>query len=318
MKKLTFEPSWVDIQAAHQAIVPYIHRTAVLTNQNINKLAGCQIYFKCENFQKVGAFKIRGASCALLSLTAAERKKGVATDSSGNHAQGIALAAQKLGIKAHIVMPNNAPNIKVNAVKSYGAHIIRSGNMPKDREEKVQEIVDQTGAIYIPSYNHYNIIAGQATAAKELIEEVKTLDIVMTPIGGGGLMSGTALSTKAMLPNALIVGGEPANVDDAYQSFHAGKIIQNTTADTIADGLRTNLKDKTFGIITKYVNEIIRVSEQEIIEAMQLIWERMKIIVEPSSAVPLAALLKEKNRFKNKKVGIILSGGNVDLKNLPF
>lgn len=318
MKKLIFEPNWVDIQAAHQVIVPYIHRTAVLTNQNINQIAGCQIYFKCENFQKVGAFKIRGATCALLALDEEERKRGVATDSSGNHAQGIALAAKKLGIQAHIVMPNNAPLIKVNAVKGYGAHIIRSGNLPKDREDVVQEIVKKTAAIYIPSYNDYNIIAGQATAAKELIEDVRILDIIMAPIGGGGLMSGTALTTKFMLPHALVLGGEPANVDDAYQSFHAKKIIKNQTVDTIADGLRTNLKDKTFKIISKYVDEIIRVTEQEIIDAMHLIWERMKIIIEPSAAVPLAALLKEKERFKDKKIGIILSGGNVDLKSLPF
>ncbi|MCP4440808.1 MAG: threonine/serine dehydratase [Aureispira sp.] len=318
MEKLNTEPNWADIQAAHQAIVPYVHRTPVLTNQNINKLTGCQVYFKCENFQKVGAFKIRGATCALLALTEEERKKGVATDSSGNHAQGIALASKKLGIKAHIVMPQNTPSIKLNAVKDYGANIIRSGNHPDDREKMVEQVVADTGAIYIPSYNHYNIIAGQATAAKELIEEVRILDVLMAPIGGGGLMSGTAISTKNMLPNAQIIGTEPLGANDAYLSLQAGTIVPNQTVNTIADGLRTNLKDKTFGIISKYVEEIITVTEQEIIGAMHLIWERMKIIVEPSSAVPLAALLKQKKRFKNKKIGIILSGGNVDLKNLPF
>ena len=318
MEKITSIPTLSQIQAAHKAIRPYVHQTPVLTNESINKITGASIYFKCENFQKIGAFKIRGATCATLALSETEKLNGIATHSSGNHAQAVALTAKIHQINAYVVMPKTAPEIKKNATKGYGAKVTICAPTLAARQATLDQIIKETGATYIPSYDHYNVIAGQATVAKELIEEIPNLEMIMSPIGGGGLMSGTALSTHYLLPNAKIIGAEPKLVDDAYRSFKTGVKQVNDGAKSIADGLLTNLSDKTFEIITKHVHEIITVSEQEIIAAMRLIWERMKIIVEPSSAVPLAAILQQKERFEGKKIGLILTGGNVDVNQLPF
>jgi threonine dehydratase len=318
MKPITTIPTLEDIQRVHEAIKPYIHRTPVLSSSSINAIAGCEIYFKCENFQKVGAFKMRGASSAVLALSEADRQKGIATHSSGNHAQAVALSARLQGIPAYIVMPENAPIIKFNATKGYGATIFRSGNTIQEREKKLNEVLAETNATFLHPYNNYDIIAGQATASKELHEEIDDLEVILAPIGGGGLMSGTALYTHYTKPNVTILGSEPKNVDDAFRSLHSGNLETNDTIDTIADGLRTNLGNYTLEIIKKHVEDIITVSEEEIIQAMRLIWERMKIIIEPSCAVPFAAVLQQKERFQGKKVGIIITGGNVDMENLPF
>jgi threonine dehydratase len=318
MNKITTIPTLEDIKRVHEAIKPYVHQTPVMSSTSINQIAGCEVYFKCENFQKVGAFKMRGASSAVLALSDEERQKGIATHSSGNHAQAVALSAKLQGIPAHIVMPSNAPQIKRNATKGYGATIYTSGNTLQDRQAKLDEVVKQTGATFIHPFNNYDVIAGQATVSKELHEEITDLDIIIAPVGGGGLMSGTALFTHYAHPNIEILGAEPKIVDDAYRAFHSGKIEYNDTVNTIADGLRTNLGEKTLEIIRKHVHEIITVSEEEIVAAMRIIWERMKIIIEASCAVPFAAVLQQPDRFKGKKVGIIITGGNVDVENLPF
>lgn len=318
MEKITSIPTLSQIQAAHEAIKPYVHQTPVLTNASINEITSASIYFKCENFQKIGAFKIRGATCATLALSETEKLNGIATHSSGNHAQAVALTAKIHQINAYVVMPETAPEIKKNATRGYGANVTTCEPTLAARQATLDQVVKKTGATYIPSFDNYNVIAGQATVAKELIEEIPDLEIVMSPVGGGGLMSGTALSTHYLLPNAKIIGAEPKLVDDAYRSLKTGVKQVNDGAKSIADGLLTNLSDKTFEIITKHVHDIITVSEQEIIAAMRLIWERMKIIVEPSSAVPLAAILQQKERFEGKKIGLILTGGNVDVNHLPF
>ncbi len=319
IRKLSDIPTLEDIQGVHPVIRSYIHRTPVLTSVSLNAISGANLYFKCENFQKVGAFKMRGACSAILSLSEDEKLYGVATHSSGNHAQALALAANMMDIPAYIVMPENAPLIKRKATEGYGATIIPCKPTLESRETTLQQVVNETGATFIHPYNNYNIIAGQATAAKELIEDVDdNLDVMIAPIGGGGLMSGTALICHYLMMGMEVIGAEPKAVDDAWRSMKKGIIVQNTTTDTIADGLKTNLGEKTFDIIQKYVDDIITVEEKEIIQAMRIIWERLKIVVEPSGAVPFAALLKDRQRFKNKKVGMIFSGGNVDLDNLPF
>ena len=301
------------IEEAHQRIAPYIHRTPILTNGTINIMAGADLYFKCENFQKIGAFKIRGAMNAALTLSAESLKMGIATHSSGNHAQAIAYAAKTLGTKAYIVMPNNSPAVKVNAVKDYGAAITFCEPNQAARESALQKIIEETGAAFIHPYDDYRVITGQATCAKELIEDVGGLDMVITPVGGGGLLSGTCLSTHYLLPNALIYAGEPEGAADAILSIKSGKVEQAPFVNTIADGLLTTLSDKTLPIIQQYVNEILLVSEVEIKAALRLVYERMKIVVEPSCVVPLAAILRNKEKFAGKKIGIILTGGNVDL-----
>jgi len=316
--KLKNIPTFADIQRVHQNIQPYINTTPVLTSTSINEISGASIYFKCENFQKVGAFKMRGAASAIMALTPEELAKGVATHSSGNHAQAVALSARNHNTKAYIVMPSNAPAIKRAATKGYGAEIITCEPTLEARESTLAAVVAKTGATFLHPYNNYDVIAGQATAAKELIEEVGQLDILMAPIGGGGLMSGTAISTKALLPNAQIIGTEPEIANDAYRSFTTGTMQYNTRIDTIADGLRTNLGAYTFEIIKENLDDIITVSEEEIIAAMRLIWERMKIIIEPSCSVPFAAVLQQPERFKGKRIGIIITGGNVDITKLPF
>jgi threonine dehydratase len=309
-------PTIADVRNAAKCIAPYIHQTPVLTCSSINAITGASIFFKCENFQKVGAFKARGASYAALLLSDEQRKNGLATHSSGNHAQAVAYIAQKLQIPAYIVMPNNSPKVKIAAVKEYGAQLIFCGNTIQDREQTVAEVVKNKQAHFIHPYNNQAVIAGQGTAALELLQAQPHLDYLLAPIGGGGLVSGTAITTKAISPSTVIIGIEPALASDAYLSVKSGKIEPQMPPITIADGLRTNLGNITFACIQQYVDDIVIVSEQSIIAAMKMIWQRMKIIIEPSCAVPLAAILEQKIEVKGKKVGIILTGGNVDVESV--
>jgi threonine dehydratase len=311
-------PEFKDVIAAHDRIRQFIHHTPVLTSKSINTIFNSEIFFKCENFQKVGAFKFRGATNAVLSLSADKARNGVGTHSSGNHAAALSLAARMKGIPAYIVMPRTAPEIKIKAVKGYGGKITFCEPTLEARESTMDKVIEETKAVFIPPYNHFDIISGQGTCAKELMEEIPDLDIVMAPVGGGGLVSGTAISVKGISPGTKVVAVEPANADDAFRSFNAGKIIPSIHPNTIADGLLTSLGELTFAVIINKVDEIITVNESSIIQAMRMIWERMKIIVEPSGAVPLAALVEGKNVFRSKRIGIILSGGNADLDNLPF
>lgn len=302
----------------HDRIKPYIHRTPVLTSRLLNEISGAKLFFKCENFQRMGAYKMRGATNAILLLSEEERAKGVVTHSSGNFAQALSLAAQSLDVKAYIVMPSNAPKVKKAAVSQYGGHIVECDPTIESRTAAANKIALETGATFIHPSNDMNVIIGQGTAAMELLEDYPGLDYIFAPVGGGGLIAGTALSAHYFGDNCKVVGGEPFEADDAYRSFHSGKIESNDTTNTIADGLKTVLGDNTFPIIRKYVHDIIRVTEDEIISAMRLIWERLKIIAEPSSAVALAAVIREKDVYREKSVGIIISGGNVDLNQLPF
>ncbi|MEL7148485.1 MAG: threonine/serine dehydratase [Bacteroidota bacterium] len=311
-------PSLSDIKRAHQRIKKYILHTPIITSNSINEMSGANIFFKCENFQKVGAFKMRGAINAILSYRPEDRSNGFATHSSGNHAQAVALASKISGTRAYIVMPNNAPDVKKNAVAEYGAEMIFCEPNEQSRRETCDKVVRDTGAIFIPPFDDYRVIAGQATAAKELIEDTPDLDVVMTPVGGGGLSAGTALIVKYIMPKTEVILAEPKNADDAYRSFKSGKLKEVKNPNTIADGLKVSLGQKNFEIIKENVSDILLVDEDEIINAMRIIWERMKIIIEPSCAVPLAAVLKHKERFKDKRIGIIITGGNVDLGNLPF
>lgn len=315
MKPLHHIPTAEEIKVTHEAIAPMIHRTPVLSSRSIDELAQANLYFKCENFQKIGAFKMRGASSAALRLSPSEQAKGLATHSSGNHAQAVALSAQMLGIPAHIVMPKNAPAIKRAATLGYGAMVYDCDNTLQARESTLQQVVEETGATFIHPYNDYNVIAGQATCAKELIADTTGLDAIIAPVGGGGLISGTALSARYFAADLKVYGAEPEAVDDAYRSFKSGQLQHNMTIDTIADGLRTDLGEKTFDIIQRELEDIYTVSESSIVHAMRLVWERMKIIIEPSCAVPLAAILDDPSRFSGQRVGIIITGGNVDLSN---
>ena len=302
----------------HDRIKPFIHKTPVLSSSLINEMVGADIVFKCENFQKMGAFKMRGAANAILSLSEEERQRGVVTHSSGNFAQAVSLAAQKLEVKAYIVMPENAPQVKKDGVKTYAGEIIECESTPQAREATANKIKEEKGASFLHPSNQDEVIYGNSTAAMELLEEYPELDVILTPVGGGGLIAGTALAAHHFSEKCKVIGGEPMEADDAYRSLISGRIETNDTFHTVADGLRTHLGDRNFPIIQKHVEKIIRVEEDEIVNAMQLIWERMKIIIEPSCAVPFAAVLKNKKEFKNKNVGIILSGGNVDVRNLPF
>ncbi len=302
----------------HERVKSYIHKTPVLTSELIDTICGCKVYFKCENFQKMGAFKMRGATNAILNLTEEKRNKGVVTHSSGNFAQALSLAAKQIGTKAYIVMPKNASQVKKNAVRGYDGEIIECESTPIAREEMAEKVRLERGATFIHPSNDDDVIHGQGTAAMELLEEYPDLDYIVTPVGGGGLIAGTALAAKYFSNNCKVIGGEPINVDDAYRSLQSGKIEFNDSTNTIADGLRTFLGDRNFPIIKEEVEKIIRVEENEIVNAMKLVWERMKIIIEPSSAVAFAALLKNKEDYNNKNVGIIISGGNVDVTNLPF
>jgi threonine dehydratase len=311
-------PEFDDITEAHERIKSLVHRTPVLTSQSINEITGGKLFFKCENLQKAGAFKFRGASNAVFSLPKNQLLKGVCTHSSGNHAAALALAARMKNIPAYIVMPENAPAIKKKAVESYGARITYCRPTLESREQTLLEIQDRTGAKEIHPYNNFQVICGQGTAAKELIEDYGEFDIILCPIGGGGLLSGTSIVARAMNPKGLVIAAEPEGADDAYRSFHGKMLVPSINPKTIADGLLTSVGELNFRIIQRKTDEIVTVSERSIIRAMRMIWERMKIIVEPSAAVPLAAILENKVDVTNKKVGIILSGGNVDLENLPF
>jgi threonine dehydratase len=305
-----------DIIDAHERIKPFIHKTPILTSQTINKLTGAGLFFKCENLQKIGAFKIRGGLNAVLSLPNEKLQKGIATHSSGNHAQAIAFAAREMGAKAYIVMPENSPQVKVDAVRGYGAEIFFCEPNQQERENLLNEVVEKTGAEFIHPYNDYRVITGQATCAKELIEEIPSLDMIIAPVGGGGLLSGTLLSAHYFSPATVVYAGEPEGAADAVLSIKNGRIEKAPYVKTIADGLLTSLGDKTFPIIQQYIKDILTVSDEEIIAALRLVYERMKLVAEPSGIVPLAAVLKNTGLFKGKKVGVIISGGNVELKKL--
>lgn len=311
-------PQFTNIQEAHQKIQSFIHRTPVLSSKSINNILGVDIRFKCENLQKVGAFKFRGATNAVRSLHQDDLQRGVATHSSGNHAAALSLAARQAGVKAYIVMPETAPEIKKKAVEGYGAQITFCKPTLQAREDTLAEVQQKTGATFIHPYDNFDVICGQGTAAKELLEDHADLDIIMAPIGGGGLMSGTSITAKSMKPGIKVYGAEPLNADDAYRSFKAKELILAGPPNTIADGLLTSLSPLTFKIIQDNLDDIFTAKEESIIAAMRMIWERMKIIVEPSSAVPLAAIMENKSLFAGKTVGIIISGGNVDLDHLPF
>lgn len=304
--------------ACHERILPYIHRTPVLTSRWVNERAGTEIFFKCENFQRGGAYKARGATNAVLQLTDAQKKNGVVTHSSGNFAQALSIAAKNIGIKAFIVMPSTAPKVKKDAVRAYGGNIIECEPTLKAREMMAEKIVRQKGAIFIHPSNDEHVIIGQGTAGMELLEESPGLNTILVPVGGGGLAAGTALAAYFFGTDCEVWGAEPSAVDDAYRSFKSGKIESNASTATIADGLKTQLGDRSFPIMRKYMKGIIRVEETEIIETMRFVWERMKIIIEPSSAVALAAIFREKDKFRDKHIGVIISGGNVDLNHLPF
>ena len=299
-------------------ISPYIHNTPIFTSHLLDDLSGGKLFFKCENFQKMGAFKMRGATNAIMQLTKEEQERGVVTHSSGNFAQALSLAAKKLGVTAYIVMPNNAPKVKKDAVIDYGGIITDCEPNITAREQAAQQIVIEKGATFIHPSNDLNVILGNATATMELLEAHPDLDFIVSPVGGGGLIAGTALAAHYFGNRCLVIGGEPKATDDAFRSLQSGHIETNISTNTIADGLRTQLGDVNFPILQKYVDHIVRVEEQEILKAMKLLWERLKIVVEPSSAVAFAAVLKEKDYFKDKLVGIILSGGNVDLETIKF
>ena len=311
-------PELSDIQAAYSRIKPFIHHTPVLTSHQLNELYECELFFKCENFQKVGAFKFRGATNAVLTLSDEDKLKGVVTHSSGNHAAALALAARMNGIKANIVMPESAPVVKKNAVAGYGADITFCKPTLQAREDATKLIMEKTGATLIHPYDNFNVICGQGTAALELLEERNDLDIVITPVGGGGLLSGTSTCVKGMSKNTQVIGAEPLNANDAFISFNTGQLAPSLNPLTCADGLLTSLSELTFSIIKKNVDKILTVKEESIIECMLLVWERMKIIIEPSSATVLAIVKENPDLFRGKKIGLIISGGNVDFRNLPF
>jgi len=319
--------TWKSIEAAHGRIAPRIHRTPVLRSATLDAMCGAELFFKCENLQKTGSFKIRGATNAIFSLTNSEAARGIVTPSSGNHGAAVACAAGWRGVPAWIVMPENAPAVKCRAVEAYGGKISFCAPRISARNEVTARIQAETGAVLIHPYDDDRIIAGQATAAKELLEEIEVLDALLTPVSGGGLLSGSALSAKHIRPAIRVYGCEPAKADDAYQSLQTGTLHVLESSDTIADGLRASLAARTFAILQKHLSGIFLVSEEEIITAMALIWERLKVITEPSSAIALAPLLKREvidsissdaPRARRLRIGIILSGGNVDLRSLPF
>jgi threonine dehydratase len=329
VESTTFQaPTWDAIREAHARIAPRIHRTPVLTSHSLNTIAAAQFFFKCDNFQKTGSFKIRGAANAILSLSDAEAAHGIVTPSSGNHGAAVACAAAWRGVPAYIVMPRNAPAVKCRAVESYGGRITFSEPTITSRQETSARVQAETGAILIHPYDNDRIITGQATSAKELLEEIPDIDAVFTPVSGGGLLSGTCLSAKAMRPEIRIIGCEPARADDAYRSLSTGVLQSLDSSDTIADGLRASLAPRTFAILRRHLDRVLLVTEEEIIAAMRLVWERMKIIIEPSSAVAIAPLLRpgavaELNLPARAdggapKLGVIFSGGNVDFSALPF
>jgi threonine dehydratase len=313
-----FIPRFKELQVTAEAIAPHVHRTPVLTSRQLDAISGASLFFKCENFQKVGAFKFRGATNAVMNLTEEQRANGVVTHSSGNHAAALAHAAVSRGVKAYIVMPSSAPEVKKRAVAGYGAEITYCKPTLEAREAAAAEVIATTGATMIHPFDNFHIIAGQGTAAMEMLQDIPAPDAIIAPVGGGGLLSGTAIAVRHLAPAAEIYGAEPLLADDAARSLHTGTLQPALPPSTIADGLLTSLCERTFTVIRENVIDILTVTEDQIVEAMRLIWERMKIVVEPSSAVPLAAVLANRGLFSGKKVGIIISGGNVDLAKLPF
>lgn len=311
-------PNFEDVEAAHARIRPYIHKTPVLTSSFFNDLTGAELFFKCENFQKAGVFKARGASNAVFGLDDATAKKGVATHSSGNHGLCLSYAAGRRGIPATVVMPRTAPDAKKAAVRGYGGRVVECEPSTSSREAVFAEVVAETGADFIHPYNDARVIAGQATCSRELLDQVDGLDAVIAPIGGGGMVSGTCLTLSNIAPDIKIYAAEPLNADDAARSFKAGHIIADDAPDTVADGLKVPLKELTWHFVSNHVTDILTATEDEIIDAMRLTWQRMKIVMEPSSAVPIATILKNKDIFAGKRVGVIITGGNVDLDKLPW
>ena len=310
--------NYTDIQSAHQRISNFIHNTPILTCENINLDADANLFFKCDNFQKTGSFKIRGATNTILQLSKEQLTNGVLTTSSGNHGAAVASAAKKLGANVKVVMPDNTPKVKVDNVQRFGGEIIFCDPNIKSRENTLNKIVKEDGSTIVHPYNDEKIIAGQGTAAKELLEKIPDLDIIIAPVSGGGLLAGTLLAAKAINSNIKVYGAEPKNADDTYQSIKRNKIVPNKTTDTIADGLRAQVGTITFPIIQKHVDGIILVSEEMIIQSMRMVWQRLKIIIEPSCSIVLAAILTNKKQFYNKRIGLILTGGNVDLDTLPW
>jgi len=311
-------PDFNDVKKAAKRISPHAHNTPVLQSAWFNRQTGGNLYFKCENFQKVGAFKFRGACNAILNLPEEEGIKGIVTHSSGNHAQAVALASKMAGYPATIVMPENAPKVKVNAVREYGADIVFCESTIDSREETAHQVIQKTGATFIHPYNHPDVIAGQGTCAMELLKEFPDLDMILAPVGGGGLISGTLIAAKAIRPGITVVGAEPKRADDAWRSLKSGKIEPVLRTDTVADGLRTSLGTLTYSIIQDHIDNIVTVSEESIIRDMRNVWERMKIIIEPSCAVPVSAIMDGNVDIEGKKVGVIITGGNVDLDELPW
>ena len=311
-------PDFEDVKTARALITPYIHRTPVLTSRFLNELTGAELFFKCENFQKAGVFKARGASNAVFSLSEEKALKGVATHSSGNHALSLSYAAGCRGIPVTVVMPHTAPQAKKDAVIGYGGSIVECEPSTSSREATFAKVVAETGADFVHPYNDPRVIAGQASCSYELLEQTENLDAVIAPIGGGGMVSGTCLTLSNIAPEIKIYAAEPLNADDAARSFRAGHIIADDAPVTVADGLKVPLKDLTWHFVSNHVTDIFTATEQEIIDAMKLIWKRMKIVMEPSSAVPLATILKNREVFAGKRVGVIITGGNVDLDTLPW
>jgi threonine dehydratase len=311
-------PTYDDVLAAHERIEPHIHRTPILTSSYFNDLVGAQLFFKCENFQKAGAFKVRGASNAVFGLSDEDAKQGVATHSSGNHALSLSYAAGRRGIPCNVVMPRTAPQAKKDAVRGYGGIITECEPSTSSREEVFAQVQAKTGGDFVHPYNDPRVIAGQGTCSRELMEQTNGVDIVIAPIGGGGMISGTCLTLSNIAPETEIIAAEPEQADDAYRSFKAGHIIADDAPVTIADGLKVPLKELTWHFVSNHVTDILTASEQEIIDAMKLTWQRMKIVMEASCAVPLATILKNKDRFAGKRVGVIITGGNVDLDTLPW
>ncbi len=311
-------PSIDDVRAAHERIKPYIHQTPVLTSEYLNELTGAELFFKCENFQKAGAFKVRGASNAVFGLTDEVAAKGVATHSSGNHALSLSYAAGRRGIPCTVVMPRTAPQAKKDAVKGYGGVIVECEPSTSSREETFAKVVEQTGAEFVHPYNDIRVITGQATCSLEFNEQVSNLEAMVAPIGGGGMISGTCLTLSNVAPHIDIYAAEPEQADDAYRSFKAGHIIADDSPTTVADGLKVPLKENTWHFVSNHVKDIQTASEQEIIDAMKLTWQRMKIVIEPSCAVPLAVILKNPDVYRGRRVGVIITGGNVDMNTLPW
>lgn len=311
-------PTFDDVLAAHERIAPYIHRTPVLTSSYLNALTGAELFFKCENFQKAGAFKVRGACNAVFGLSDEMAAKGVATHSSGNHALSLSYAAGRRGIPCHVVMPRTAPQAKKDAVRGYGGQITECEPSTSSREAVFAEVEARTGAEFVHPYNDPRVIAGQGTCSRELMEQVEGLEAVVAPIGGGGMISGTCLTLSNIAPGVEVFAAEPLNADDAARSFRAGHIIADDAPETVADGLKVPLKDLTWHFVSGHVKDVLTATEEQIVDAMKLIWKRMKIVMEPSSAVPLACILANRERFRGRRIGVIVTGGNVDLDRLPW